>query len=80
MGHLGALLGARRETRASLLITEMKRNKHPARITLKALKKSIRAVLGTQNAPIAKLDKYDAIHNFLCGFEYYSRSIIPWSP
>ena len=30
MGHLGALLGAQRETRASLLITEMKRNKHPA--------------------------------------------------
>ena len=27
MGHLGALLGAQRETRASLLITEMKRNK-----------------------------------------------------
>ena len=30
MRHLGALLGAQRETRASLLITEMKRNKHPA--------------------------------------------------
>ena len=46
----------------------------------KAISGHLNAVLGTPSAPIGKQDKYDAIHNFLSVFEYYSRSIIPWSP